>query len=176
VDTHGDREKPILRFARIQNVTAHIGTQRGKMKTPKYLKEYNDALRFGKLVRPQTCSQCGIVSTGIHGHHHDYSKPLDVIWVCRKCHRHIHKNSNITAPKSKIMFSNYDGLISSREIEPIRISLNISREHFAKKMKVSVTTVSRWEKGERVPSHLYMDEIQKYFNRVRGRKLTMAIN
>ena len=43
------------------------------------------AIASGRLVRPSTCSACG--KTGmIEGHHRDYSKPLDVTWLCRRCH------------------------------------------------------------------------------------------
>lgn len=42
------------------------------------------ALRTGKLLR-QPCQFCGESKT--QAHHHDYGKPLDVIWVCFKCHR-----------------------------------------------------------------------------------------
>ena len=42
------------------------------------------AILRGELVRGP-CSQCGTQKTDAH--HEDYSKPLDVIWLCRKCHR-----------------------------------------------------------------------------------------
>lgn len=38
----------------------------------------------GTLVRPATCSRCPNGSP--HAHHDDYSKPLDVIWLCKECH------------------------------------------------------------------------------------------
>ena len=50
----------------------------------------NDAVRYGKLIKPDACSKCGRVSR-IHGHHPDYSKPLDVVWLCRSCHIAEHK-------------------------------------------------------------------------------------
>ena len=46
-----------------------------------------NAIRRGHLVR-QPCEHCGITPTV--GHHPDYSKPLDVIWLCRSCHRKVH--------------------------------------------------------------------------------------
>lgn len=47
------------------------------------------ALRSGALIKPDTCSGCGCKSDEhrIEAHHHDYSKPLDVIWLCTPCHR-----------------------------------------------------------------------------------------
>ena len=51
------------------------------------------ALAQGVLVRPQQCTRCGRSGHAldgrsiIHAHHHDYTKPLDVEWICAKCHR-----------------------------------------------------------------------------------------
>lgn len=44
------------------------------------------AVRSGRLVR-QPC-RCGDVRS--FAHHHDYSKPLEVEWLCRACHRAEH--------------------------------------------------------------------------------------
>jgi hypothetical protein len=41
------------------------------------------AIASGKLKR-QPCEQCG--APNAHGHHDDYSKPLDVRWLCPPCH------------------------------------------------------------------------------------------
>lgn len=43
----------------------------------------NNALRRGNISRG-ACRDCGSPNT--HGHHHDYSKPLDVIWLCPEHH------------------------------------------------------------------------------------------
>lgn len=48
-----------------------------------------NAVRDGKLIRPPECEICQAPCEP-HGHHDDYSKPLDVIWCCTACHALIH--------------------------------------------------------------------------------------
>ena len=48
------------------------------------------ALAKGTLVRPDNCSSCDETKP-VDAHHHDYSKPLDVQWVCRQCHAEEHR-------------------------------------------------------------------------------------
>ena len=50
----------------------------------------NEALRTGRITRPSKCSMCGKDCIP-QGHHWDYTKPFDVIWVCEKCHSDIHR-------------------------------------------------------------------------------------
>lgn len=45
-----------------------------------------DALRDGRIVKPSNCSKCSKQSVRLDAHHHDYNKPLEVEWLCRKCH------------------------------------------------------------------------------------------
>ena len=47
------------------------------------------ALLAGVIERPTVCSGCGCSNEEhrIEAHHYDYSKPLDVIWLCTPCHR-----------------------------------------------------------------------------------------
>ncbi len=46
---------------------------------------FSNALRYGTLIK-KPCQECG-QKDDIHGHHEDYSKPLDITWLCAKCHR-----------------------------------------------------------------------------------------
>ncbi len=50
----------------------------------------NNAVRSGKIKKPRKCSQCKKARL-IMGHHEDYTKPLEVIWVCQECHKEIEK-------------------------------------------------------------------------------------
>jgi hypothetical protein len=45
----------------------------------------NNAVRSGRLIKPNACANCGLEKK-LTGHHHDYSKPLDVEWLCHECH------------------------------------------------------------------------------------------
>jgi hypothetical protein len=45
------------------------------------------ALAGGRIAKPMFCD-CG--SLYPQAHHEDYSKPLEVLWVCRDCHRKLH--------------------------------------------------------------------------------------
>lgn len=49
------------------------------------------AIRSGKLIR-QSCSVCGVFPADAH--HENYSKPLDVIWLCDSCHKQHHKKKS----------------------------------------------------------------------------------
>ena len=63
------------------------------------------ALRQGVLARPAACENCGTEPprmkdgrSRIQAHHADYNKPLEVMWLCQKCHHQWHKENN---PKRK---------------------------------------------------------------------------
>lgn len=49
----------------------------------------NKAVSRGNIFK-SPCAECG--HNKVEAHHADYSKPLDVLWLCRKHHRELHKN------------------------------------------------------------------------------------
>lgn len=52
----------------------------------------NNAVKNGRLFKPTNCPICGEFkpSRQIHAHHDDYTKPLQVRWMCSACHRKEH--------------------------------------------------------------------------------------
>ena len=55
------------------------------------------ALLRGELVR-QPCEDCGAIHT-VDAHHEDYSRPLEVTWLCRRHHMARHRRKIVTGPK-----------------------------------------------------------------------------
>lgn len=66
----------------------------------KWQKENSDKLRChqklryavqnGYVLKSTICQFCGATDTPIEGHHQDYSKPLEVMWLCDPCHKRLH--------------------------------------------------------------------------------------
>ena len=75
-------------------------TRRSKERYPeKWQATYllNQAVKKGNIIRPKKCQLCNeIPNKGyIYGHHKDYSKPLEVVWVCWKCHGLLHSEEKV---------------------------------------------------------------------------------
>ena len=51
------------------------------------------ALYKGDLEKSLVCEHCE-QETKLEGHHPDYSKPLEVVWLCSSCHSTEHKRLN----------------------------------------------------------------------------------
>ncbi|KKM66147.1 hypothetical protein LCGC14_1484100 [marine sediment metagenome] len=74
--------------------TAKKSCKKQRLKFPEKYKAkdaLNCAVRYSKIKRSVSCEACGLL-TKTEGHHPDYSKPLSVIWLCKKCHIIVHKN------------------------------------------------------------------------------------
>lgn len=48
------------------------------------------AVSRGKIIKPKCCQMCNKQDKRIEGHHTDYTKRLEVLWLCVDCHKHIH--------------------------------------------------------------------------------------
>jgi hypothetical protein len=52
-----------------------------------------NAVRSGKLIKPDLCESCKSKPNRLHGHHDDYAFPLVVRWLCPGCHNKWHKEN-----------------------------------------------------------------------------------
>lgn len=72
-------------------------TGNGEKIIPKKYKAHsivNEALKTGKLKKPNKCSNCN-QEKNVQAHHEDYNKPLEIIWLCVSCHSQLHKQKKI---------------------------------------------------------------------------------
>lgn len=100
-----DRDRANLPH-RVQARKEYQATERGQQKLSEAKAAYvernpfirqahsavNNAVRDGKLVKPSECESCND-ETVLHGHHCDYNKPLDVMWLCDPCHKQWHRDN-----------------------------------------------------------------------------------
>ena len=73
--------------------TASVAKRWMENNPEKYVAHYTltNAVRDGRKEKLDRCEICGR-SGKIHGHHEDYSKPLEVMWLCPQCHNGRHAN------------------------------------------------------------------------------------
>lgn len=88
--------------ARKEYTKTEAGKQAKKRAMDAYHKRYpmkyathviaGNAIRDGKLIQASECSVCKSTEK-IEGHHDDYTKPLDVRWLCESCHKKWHRHN-----------------------------------------------------------------------------------
>jgi hypothetical protein len=61
----------------------------------------NNAVRDGRLIKPNYCSWCGKKHSQIEGHHQDYSRKHFVDWLCSPCHKTLHLGKSKKAIEMK---------------------------------------------------------------------------
>lgn len=87
------RERGREKFHRLYKGMSNSDPERNErygIKYPERKKAHytvGNAIKYGKLVR-QPCEVCGLPEA--QAHHDDYSKPLEVRWLCVKCHNEYH--------------------------------------------------------------------------------------
>lgn len=114
VDYHADREKHAayerereLDPARKSKKLEYQKRRRARSpEKDKARRDLGNAVRHGRIT-VQPCGRCGS-TVKVEAHHHDYSKPLDVHWLCRGCHLSTHGKREIrtgdNAPKPGYLF------------------------------------------------------------------------
>jgi len=91
---------------RVEARKEYIATEAGKQAKKRAVDAYNkrhpmryaahvitgNAIRDGKLIQASNCSVCNSTEK-IEGHHDDYTKPLEVRWLCEGCHKEWHRHN-----------------------------------------------------------------------------------
>lgn len=73
-----------------------------------------NAVQRKRIIKPEVCNSCG-VSCNPEAHHSDYSKPFDVLWVCKKCHHEIHDQlRSINTQGNDVSFVNREEAVAKR--------------------------------------------------------------
>jgi hypothetical protein len=111
----------------------------------------NYAIRKGRMAR-LPCEVCG-TRERVHAHHHDYSKPLDVRWLCLQCHKDAHP---VDDEDKVVKFSgakraelnggdNPNAMLSDADACQVRalLAAGISQQKIAVLYGVHQTTISR---------------------------------
>lgn len=73
-----------------QRYKAFVARQAFKEKARQLL---GAAVRSGKIKKPEKCEGCPSTDE-LGGHHNDYRKPLEVVWLCTICHGLRHRAEN----------------------------------------------------------------------------------
>ncbi len=82
--------------------------------------ELNCAVKNGEIQRPKKCQICGLeFDYPLDGHHEDYSKPLDVIWLCKFCHKRIHQQ-DIALSAFEQLDREWGDCSSSKQLDQVR--------------------------------------------------------
>lgn len=71
---------------------------------------FESAIEKGIIERKIICEKCGDIPvdykngrTAIEAHHDDYNKPLNIKWLCKKCHFEWHKHNKAIERKEVIL-------------------------------------------------------------------------
>jgi len=79
-----------LTFAAIGKAHGNISRQRVEQIYRRVQRNARAALHIamaaGRIYKPDHCFRCLLRTKRIEGHHEDYSKPLNVRWLCPPCH------------------------------------------------------------------------------------------
>lgn len=88
---------------RAKKMTRGMEIEVNRRQREKYPEKYSarrkarEAVKQG-LIEKKSCEVCS--DTKVDGHHDDYSKPLEVRWLCRIHHMMIHRKDAIIEPDS----------------------------------------------------------------------------
>lgn len=57
-------------------------------------------IRAKRIIKPCICEGCNTENI-LQAHHFNYNEPLNIIWLCRKCHSVLHRKGDNNEIRSK---------------------------------------------------------------------------
>ena len=97
LDEHRARDREYWHRSKKRRKQTALSSKKWRERNPEKARAHNvfhRAMKAGKIQRG-ACQVCG-TTKNIEGHHHDYSKPLDVVWLCRHHHGRAHSHRRRT--------------------------------------------------------------------------------
>jgi len=93
---HDYNRNPDVQKRRNANWKKYRNPIKHNIRAKNYAKKYPEKVKAGasarhkiKIPKGTTCFFCSNLAE--ERHHEDYSKPLIILFVCKKCHRRIHR-------------------------------------------------------------------------------------
>lgn len=86
MQTYPKKKGVSLREQKSSHITSYESTKKWRLNNPVQFsanRKVYEAKRSGKLIQ-SPCEICGDVKS--EAHHEDYTKPLDVMWLCKTHH------------------------------------------------------------------------------------------
>ena len=83
-----ERKRLVEKMTRLGRATRSRRPERHRARILLHL-----AVKRGAIMKSNHCEKClrEMPQRKIHGHHKDYTKPLDVEWLCPQCHVEAHR-------------------------------------------------------------------------------------
>jgi len=95
---HRNKERILDKIRESRKANGYASTKAYRKRNRQKIECHNFvrlALRFGQLIQLDHCQRCKNKCVP-QAHHQDYTKPLEVLWLCRKCHGEEHR-TNLSA-------------------------------------------------------------------------------
>ncbi len=94
-DAKRDRNRIMMANQRAADPEKFRARERGRNRPTKDIKTIarravRTALENREIIKPSACTECG-EKKKLTAHHHDYTKPLAVKWLCYLCHGKQHR-------------------------------------------------------------------------------------
>jgi hypothetical protein len=86
----------IIRWAKEHPEKVAEAKRRIRDKHPERVAVYSRVqrrIKNNKISKPKVCSSCKKTGIPIEGHHLDYNKPYELTWLCRICHKILHRKN-----------------------------------------------------------------------------------